>query len=118
MNEQAITSRFRAHLAAGKTSSDNKRLIVPYILDARSPRDSDFIPGNILQEPETHWNGYQWKNDAGDLVYEDFSVEAEGQWASNLFRNGDLARRPGKYIWRNGYLGPQMDPFNPSMRWG
>ena len=119
MNEQSITSRFRAHDCAENTSAQNKRYIVPHILAARSPRDSDFIPGNILQEPGKHWNGYQWKNDSGDLVYENFTVEAEGQWGSNLYANGDdKPERPGNYIWRNGYIGPQMDPYNAGMLWG
>lgn len=119
MNEQAITSRFRAHDCVENTAAQNKRYIAPHILAARSPRDSDFIPGNILQEPGKHWNGYQWQNDSGDLVYENFTLEATSQWGSNLFRNGDtLDRRPGNYIWRNAYIGPEMDPFNSGMFWG
>lgn len=114
MNEQAITQRFRAHLAAGKTAAENKRLIVPHILAARSPRE--FWEGaNYVQ----HAPGYlqtEWTK--GDLVVENKYTLTEGQWASNLFRNEGLAPRPGKYIWRNVLAQPQLDPFNAGMRWG
>ena len=115
----AITHRFRAHNCAENTSVQNKRYIVPHILKTREPRDSDRIPGNILQEPGKQWNGYTWKNDEGDLVYENFKIEADDKWGSNLFENGEAKpKRPGKYIWRNGYIGPKMDPFNSYMHWG
>ena len=114
MNEQAITSRFRAHLAAGKTSAENKRLIVPHILAARSSRE--FWEGANYVQHEAGWNQTEWTE--GDLVVEDKYTLTEGQWASNLFRNSDLARRPGRYIWRNVLTQPQAEPFNPGMRWG
>lgn len=119
MNEQAITSRFRAHLCVENTSAQNKRIIVPHILAARSPRVVGDIPNAIVQEPGSHWTGITWKNDAGDLVFEDIEDHCESQWGSNLYRNGDeLDKRPGKLIWRNCYMGPQMDPFNAGMFWG
>ena len=114
MNEQAITSRFRAHIGAGNTAAQNKRLIVPHILAARSPRE--FWEGANYVQHGAGWNQTEWTE--GDLVVENKYTLTEGQWASNLFRNDDLAYRPGKYTWRNVLAQPQMDPFNPGMRWG
>ena len=114
MPEQAITSRFRAHLCAKNTSAGNKRIIVPHILAARAPRE--FWEGANYVQHEPGWLQTEWTK--GDLVVENKYTLTERQWAANLFRNGDLARRPGKYIWRNVLTQPQMEPFNPGMRWG
>lgn len=113
MNEQVITSRFRAHLAAGNTSAQNKRLIVPHILAARSPRE--YWKGANFVQHAPGWNQTEWTE--GDLVVENKYTETEWHWASNLFQNG-LQERPGKYVWRNVLAQPQMDPFYAGMRWG
>ncbi len=119
MNEQAITSRFRAHDCARNTSAQNKRYIVPHILAARSPRDEGDLPNAVLQEPGKHWNGYQWKNDEGDLIFENREDYCTSQWASNLYANGDdKPKRPGKYIWKNCFVSTATDPYNAGMKWG
>ena len=114
MNEQAITSRFRAHLCAGNTAAQNKRLIVPHILAARSPREFSDTPVQWVQHAPG-WLQTEWTE--GDLVFENKYTLTEGQWATNLFQN-DYSERPGTFTMRNVLLQPQMDPFNPGMRWG
>ena len=114
MNEQAITSRFRAHLAAGKTAAENKRLIVPHILAARSPREFSDTPVQWVQHAPG-WLQTEWTE--GDLVFENKYTLTEGQWATNLFQNG-YQERPGSFTMRNVLLQPQLEPFNPGMRWG
>jgi hypothetical protein len=114
MNEQAITSRFRAHLAAGKTAAENKRLIVPHILAARSPRELSDTPVQWVQHAPG-WLQTEWTE--GDLVFENKYTLTEGQWATNLFQNG-YQERPGSFTMRNVLLQPQLEPFNPGMRWG
>ena len=74
------------------------------------------MPGNILQEPGTHRKGHQWKNDAGDLLFIDRIRSGGGQWCSNLFRNDDLAKRPGSYTWENILCRPE--PLNAGLKWG
>ena len=109
----------------------NKRWVVPQILGSRRgrrtpPREllselrrSARIPGNLTQEPETVWNGYQWKQGDGDLVWENMNLDTDWLWMSNLFSNGNQgwAKRPGKWVWRNLYVEPQQNPYNASMKW-
>lgn len=113
MKEQVITSRFRAHLCTGNTAAENKRLIVPHILAARSPRE--FWEGANYVQHEAGWNQTEWTE--GDLVVENKFTLTEWHWASNLFQNG-YQERPGKYVWRNVLTQPKMDPFYAGMRWG
>lgn len=114
MNEQAITSRFRAHDCAGNTVEQNKRYIVPHILQARSEREFSDTPVQWVQH-SPGWLQTEWTK--GDLVFENKYTLTEGQWATNLFQNG-YQERPGKFIFRNVLLQPQLEPFNPGMRWG
>lgn len=108
---------FVAFDGARGTPEMNKRYIVPYKLTTRKPRQVSDQPGNILQEPGSHWNGYTWMNDSGDLLFEDVEIYGNYTWASNLFRNGDtLAERPGKYTWRNIFV--TAAPGNVGMKWG
>lgn len=120
MNEQAITSRFRAHLAAGKTAAENKRLIVPHILAARSSRTKGDLPMALIQEGfGSHWNETIWKNNSGDLLFRDIEDHCTGQWAFHLYSNKpSLDKRPGKLTLQNCYMGPQLEPFYDGMMWG
>ena len=99
--------RFVAFDGARGSVVQNKRYIVPYILATREARQLGDVPNSILQEPQTHWNGYIWQNNAGDLLFENIADYGDWLWASNLYRNGDtLAERPGKYTWRNIFIAP------------
>ena len=119
MSTQSITSRFKAHDCAKQTATENKRYIAPYMLKSRAARvDGLEQPGNILQEPGKHWNGLTWKNADGDLVFADRVRTVEGQRGSSLYRNNDLAKRPGKYTWKNILVQPETEPFNSGMKWG
>lgn len=109
----------------------NKRYIVPDILASRKgrrtpPREllselrkSAVIPGFVTQEPDTIWNGYQWKQGDGDLVWENMKLDTDWLWMSNLYANGayDWEKRPGKWVWRNIYVEPQQEPYNDGMLW-
>lgn len=113
MNEQTITSRFRAHDCAGNTVERNKRYIVPHILKARSERE--FWEGANYVQSTPGWLQTEWTQ--GDLVVENKYTETEWHWAVNLFQN-DYRLRPGKFVMRNVLLQPKMDPLYASMRWG
>ena len=112
--EESTTSRFRAHDCAGNTSAQNKRMIVPHMLNSREPREFIETPVQWVQHAPG-WLQTEWTE--GDLVFENKYTLTEGQWATNLFQNG-YQERPGTFTMRNVLLQPQLEPFNPGMRWG
>lgn len=112
--EESTTSRFRAHDGAGNTSAQNKRMIVPHMLNSREPREFIETPVQWVQHAPG-WLQTEWTE--GDLVIENRYTLTEGQWATNLFQNG-YSERPGTFTMRNVLLQPKVDPFNPGMRWG
>ena len=127
----APQTQFEALDCIDNDAVTNKRYIVPEILASRKGRrmppqellfelrKSATIPGFVAQEPDTIWNGYQWKQGDGDLVWENMNLDTDWLWMSNLYANGAYGweKRPGKWVWRNIYVEPQQEPYNDSMQW-
>ena len=100
---------FVAHRAARNSVEQNKRFVVPSILASRDSRTVGTIGNTMVSD---------WTE--GDIVFEGISdyTGVGRQWSANIFRNSDLARRPGTYTWKNCFVAPSVNPYNAGMKWG
>ena len=101
--------RFVAHEGARNSVEQNKRFIAPYILSTRDSKTLGTIGNTMVSD---------WAE--GDVVFEDVSdyTDVGRQWSANVFKNSDLAQRPGSYSWKNCLVTPSVSPYNAGMKWG